>query len=291
MKPLPPSDFRSRRLMLDDDDFAISPGKYEGPIDLVDQSTWNSMVSLPDDVSIRTSDMFGSRMRQVWRLWDMWNRVVGALDDLGDYRASGIAAADASDELQAAAHCALVGYYRVAFSCLRNVLEQITVASQLDMSHGCDSMQDFDAWRVGDERINFGWAADRLPKNPRVAALESNLKAAVNDTLFAQRPKGFARRLFAGLSKYTHGAADFNDWYFRRSNGPVFVPEAFQKWSTIMFKTYLICLHELKLVYPKLHNLPWGPPPMDIGQLRSEVMSCIAPDDCENAFFQALLSF
>jgi len=34
-----------------------------------------------------------------------------------------IAACDAADEFQAATYCVLVGYYRVGFSCLRNVLE------------------------------------------------------------------------------------------------------------------------------------------------------------------------
>jgi hypothetical protein len=65
MKPLPSSDFRARRLMLDDDDFAVTSGKYAGPTNLIAASTWKSMVSLPDDVSIRTSDKYGPHLEQM----------------------------------------------------------------------------------------------------------------------------------------------------------------------------------------------------------------------------------
>lgn len=291
MKHLPLSDFRARRLMLEDDDFAISSGKYKESTNLVDEDTWNSIISLSDDVSIRTSDMFGPQLQKMWRFWDMWNRVAGAVQEFGKEpgeSAIAIAACDASDEFQGAIHCALVGYYRVAFSCLRNVLEQTMIALQLDISR---APGDFDDWLGGEERIKFGWAADMLSKSAQFGGLEEHLKAVVNDTFFGQAPKGFARRLFMELSKYTHGVPEFTDWDLRRSTGPVFVPDGFRKWSAVMFKTYLICLHGLKLVYPELRDLPWGPPPMNVEQLRSEVVSCIAHGDGDKVFFHALPSF
>lgn len=291
MKPLPSNDFRARRLMLTDDDFAFSSGEYLGPTNLIDEATWNSIVSLPDDVSIRTSDRFGPQLRQVWRFWDLWNRVVGAVQSLSNSSAesaTAIAACDASDEFQAGVYCSLVGHYRVAFSCLRNVLEQITIAAQLDIKA---DKRDFHDWRNADERIKFGWAADMLPKNARLESLEEHLRVAVNDTLFDQNPKGFARRLFAELSKYAHGAAEFTDGDLRQSNGPIFVAEAFLGWCAVMFKTYLVCLHELKLAHPTLRDLPWGPPAMNLEQLRAEVTACVASEDQDLAFFQALSTF
>ena len=40
--------------------------------DLVEE-TWNSIVSLPDDVSIRTSDDFGTLLRLLWDFWEDWS--------------------------------------------------------------------------------------------------------------------------------------------------------------------------------------------------------------------------
>jgi hypothetical protein len=103
MKPLPESDFRAKRLMLEDDDFALVSGAYEGPTDLVAESTWRSMVSLPDDVSIRTSDRYGTQLEQMWEYWGIWNRVVLAVQALSKDPSESpmaIASCDAADEFQ-----------------------------------------------------------------------------------------------------------------------------------------------------------------------------------------------
>jgi hypothetical protein len=58
MKFLPENDFRSRRLILEPEDFAIGPDEADGvPPDLIDEPTWRSMISLQDDVSVRTSNL------------------------------------------------------------------------------------------------------------------------------------------------------------------------------------------------------------------------------------------
>jgi hypothetical protein len=57
MKPLDPNDYRAFRLTLEPDDFALGPDQPdEPPSDLIDKATCESMMSLPDDVSIRTSN-------------------------------------------------------------------------------------------------------------------------------------------------------------------------------------------------------------------------------------------
>lgn len=65
MKALPASDFRAKRIMLERKDFAIAPTKYPGPTDLIRKKTWRDIVSLPDDVSIRTSDRYGSLLKEM----------------------------------------------------------------------------------------------------------------------------------------------------------------------------------------------------------------------------------
>ncbi len=290
MKPLDASDFRSKRLMLEDDDFALVEGSYQGVADFIDEDTWKSITALPDDVSIRTTDAYGSHLKQMWEYWDLWNRVTIGIQDLTNEQESptAIAACDAGDEFQAAVYAALVGFYRVAFSCLRNVIEQATIATQLALSK---NRNDFLDWKNGEPKINFGWAADRLSKNPDVTALELQLKATTEDSLFNQSPKGVARRLFAEVSKYTHGASGFTDADFRKSNGPIFVPDAFMSWYAMATKTYALALHELKLVHPILYELPYGPPSITLDDLRQRIVAEISPSDPDYEFFQSLMNF
>jgi hypothetical protein len=277
--------------MLEKGDFALASGDYPGPTNLVGESTWKSIVSLPDDVSIRTSDTYGTQIEQMWDYWSMWNRTVGGVQELVDEPAkspTAIAASDAADEFQAATYAALVGYYRVAFSCLRNILEQMAIGAQLAMSN--DS-KDFADWRNTDERIKFGWAADMLPRHSQVAALERHLQASAKDCLFNRTPKGLARRLFVTFSKYTHGASGFTDADARQSNGPIFLPRIFLQWCVSALKTYTIVLHLLKLAHAKLDVLPWGPPALTINAFRSQILSDIPSTDQNLAFFQSLHSF
>src|SRR5208283_3299862 len=59
-KPLPSSDFRAIRIVLERDDFAYAPGPELPPSDLVDENTWRGITTLPDDVSIRASNHYGT---------------------------------------------------------------------------------------------------------------------------------------------------------------------------------------------------------------------------------------
>jgi hypothetical protein len=277
--------------MLVDDDFGQTPGKYPGPTNLVEEATWKSIVGLPDDARIRTSDAYGSQLQTMWEYWGMWTRVVLGVQELyhdPTKSPTAIAAIDVGDEFQAGTYAALVGYYRVAFSCLRNVLEQITIAAQLAISK---DGQDFTDWRNGEERIRFGWAADMLLRNAGVAASERHLKSVAQDSVFDQSPKGLARRLFAEFSKYTRGVAGFTDADVRQSNGPIFLPRTFLEWCVASLKTYAVALHILKLVQPALDSLPWGPPSVTLDEFRRRVVADIPWSDGENALFQALVDF
>lgn len=289
MKPLDDSDFRARRWTLEKQDFACAPGEYAGPTNLIGKGTWESITCLPDDVSIRTSDQYGSQLETMWDFWRIWTRLVLGVQALSkDPKNSptSIASCDATDEFQAATYVALVGFYRAAFSCLRNVLEQITIASQLQAS---GNAQDFSDWRKGEDRIRFGWAADLLPRDPNVSTLEQRLKSSAEDCLFGQTPKGLARRLFVLLSQYAHGAAGFADGDVRGSNGPIFLDQTFLTWCVAALKTYAIALTELKLVHPGLDELPHGSTRITLDELRRQVVAHIPSDDPERPVFDALV--
>jgi hypothetical protein len=60
-RPLPTSDFRAIRIVLEPDDFALSSGEPDPPpSDLIDENIWHGIMTLPDDVSVRTSNHYGS---------------------------------------------------------------------------------------------------------------------------------------------------------------------------------------------------------------------------------------
>ncbi|MGH7745480.1 MAG: hypothetical protein ACREQ5_11920, partial [Candidatus Dormibacteria bacterium] len=126
---------------------------------------------------------------------------------------------------------------------------------------------------------------------PMVLALEQHLKASTADSLFAQTPKGLARRLFVQFSKYAHGAAGFADADSRESNGPIFVPETFLAWCVAALKAYAIALHELRLAHPQLKDLPYGPPSVTLDEFRRRVIRDIPSGDEDSPFFQSLANF
>jgi hypothetical protein len=263
MKPLDANDFRAFRLVLEPSDFALgSDQPDEPPSDLIDKETWESMMSLPDDVSIRTSNECGKTLKTLWFYWYQWNCLVGALQqEAGPLTQCPIAhvACDASDELQASIFCSVTGYYRVAFSCLRNVIEQMTVALQLELSGGLARFQD---WLDGQEELKLGWAADLLPKNARVSALESHLRITINDDLFGQKDPGklgggLVRRLFGELSAFTHGAPGFTDSDMRESTGPIFVKEVYERWLNKFRQVYAVGVLEAQIAKSKIRSLAY----------------------------------
>lgn len=80
MKSLHANDSRAFRLMLEPDDFALGSDQPDKPpSDLIDKDIWESTKSLPDDVSIRTSNEYGKTLKTLGFYWDQWNCLVGAL--------------------------------------------------------------------------------------------------------------------------------------------------------------------------------------------------------------------
>jgi len=259
------SDFRARRVILEPDDFALGSEEPDPPpSDLIDPSTWRSITSLPDDVSIRTSSHFGSTFERAWWTWDKWNCLVGSLQgQVADPKHSPIAhcACDAADELYASIFNVLVGYYRTAFSCLRNIVEWMTIGLYLEVSNDQAS---FESWLNGKEMLKFGWAADRLISEPSICQLEAHWRAALNDDSFHQKNSksgdagGLARRLFGEASNHAHGRPGFTDADVRKSNGPVFVPERILEWESLFNTAVAFGILQGKLAFPAIKRLSWG---------------------------------
>jgi hypothetical protein len=248
-------DFRFSRVKLKPEEFALSEGREVGPTDLISKKCWSGLTSLPDDVSLRTSDHYGSQLQLLYDLWGEWICVAYALQQTSNDSAIAYTAGDAVDYFQGAIHNALMGYYRLGFTSLRAVVENMTIGMLFHME---TAQSQFNDWLKGEE-FGFGRAADRLLQQPRVHDLEQKLRAAIADDLYRQRTPndagGFARRLFREASKYAHGTPAYNDADMWKSNGPVFAHKAFEKWAESFFAVYCLALLESRLADQKLLKL------------------------------------
>lgn len=217
---------------------------------------------MPDDVSLRTSDHYGTELRSLWDLWTHWNCLVGGLQEAvvaPPDSPMAHTACDAADYFQAAIYNALIGHYRLAYTSLRGVVENTTLGMQFELAG--DKVA-FQSWLAGDE-FNFGWAADHATRNIVVSQLEGSLKAATGDDLYRQRrfpvdDGGLARRLFRQLSKFAHGAPGYNDADIWKSTGPIFVPAALESWMECFLTVYALAVLQSRLAQQRLDKLPWG---------------------------------
>lgn len=255
---LPPEDFRARRTVLTRDDFLIARKPAEPANDLIDKATWDSVVTLPDDVAVRTTNYHGTTVRQLHDLWGAWIECYGENKDC-----LFPVMLDAADDFQAATYAALTGYYRLSISAVRSALELVAIGTWAQV---CGKLQEFEEWRAGKRTVSLGQACDGLIAGART--LESDLLQLVGDSLFAQKsPKGeggFVRRIFDGISNFTHARPGSTDGDMRKSNGPIYVRSAFKHVSWIEFEAFALCYVLVLLARPKL------PTPMPIHALLAD---------------------
>jgi len=250
-KLLPTTDFRARRVVLTRSDFAYAPKPAEPPTDLIDKATWESIVILPDDVAVRTSNYHGTALAQMHDLWGAWIESVGDVQDC-----MFPVMLDAGDDFQAATYNALTGFYRFAASGLRSALELVTIGTWVQV---CGKDQEFRAWREGKGPISFGRACDGLMT--ATDALRQHLRNTVQDSLFDQKSVtqkgvngegGFVRRIYSGVSEFSHSRPGHADADMRESNGPIYVRSAFNHVAWVHFETIGLCFVLVLLARPKM---------------------------------------
>jgi hypothetical protein len=268
-KRLPDSDFRARRIVLARRDFAYAP-KLEPPAsDVISKSTWKSIVTLPDDVAVRTSNHHGSTLRQLDDLWGAW---VESFGDVQDCLFSVML--DAGDDFQSATYAALTGFYRLSITALRSALELTTIGTWAQV---CAKDAEFRAWRSGKITLTFGQACDGLIA--ATSTLREHLRATVNDSLFDQKTStsegGFARRIYDGVSNFSHARPGHSDGNIRVSNGPIYVRSAFNHISWMQFEMIGLCYVLLLLARPHA-TIPQAVVRLfkDVSRVRSRVTRC-----------------
>ncbi|MGP8259034.1 MAG: hypothetical protein ACLQM6_03670 [Acidobacteriaceae bacterium] len=249
---VPLKDFRGRRKVLVRSDFALTPKPPRRPSDRIDQKTWYSLVVLPDDVAIRTSNHHGMTLRQLDELSHAWIASTGMYPNRNFIDPVML---DANDDINAAIFNALVGYYRFSIGGMRNVLELLAIGCWTQV---CGEKQMYEDWRKGKIALSLGQACDGLIGG--ASALQAHLKSVINDSLFDQISStsegGFVRRAFSGISEYSHSRPGHTDGDLWESNGPIYVPAAFNHVSWIHFEIIALSYVLAMLAKPKMRVLP-----------------------------------
>jgi hypothetical protein len=263
VKPLPLRDFRALRHVLEDSDYGLVRRTRRGRSfrDRIDEDTWRGIWTLPDSVAIQTSNIFGTILRDVHSLSEAWSLLFHPLGDVSLPLTE--AALDAGDAFDGAAFCAVVGYYRLAFTSLRAVVENLCIALHAEL-FASSADKKHTQWFTGNKEMKFGDAACLLPDDPGVVRLETTLRRRIGNDLFRQKQRapqrqqaaGHARMLFDSLSKFAHARPDYTDAALRGgSNGPVFESQTFLNWGSAFVGTYALALVLLRLGRPNLDRL------------------------------------
>lgn len=245
-KQLSRSDFRAVRHILEADDFALGGDEPDPPpSDLITKKTWYGIVNLPDDVAIRTSNHNGKVLGEMYWLWGRWIEAVGEIND-----ELFVPMLDACDDLQASFFDSLHGYYRTAFSALRNVIELMTVGT-------CGALtktERYRQWREGSSEFKFGTACDLLANEPALAKFNGSLRNAGHQSLWdakrAELSGGYSRRLYREMCNFAHSRPGFTDGDLRSSNGPIYVHKVFWDWYYAYLRTVSLCSIMLFLARP-----------------------------------------
>lgn len=111
-KQIPLEDFRAIRIVLEEEDYALSSGIPElSPSDLIPEETWRSLTVLPDEAAVRTSNRHGALLDILNQLAGTWPVCVGDSEPLDPV---GLAMIEVINEPDASLYNMLVGFYRQA---------------------------------------------------------------------------------------------------------------------------------------------------------------------------------
>ena len=244
-------DFRTRRYKLPREAFALSDGPDPAPSDLVDAETWRGITNLPDDVSLRTSDHHGEDIRHAYAAWGEWVSLVLSLQYLdGDEPSTDsslvLASFVSTDELQSSLYSALTGFYRASVGDLRLALEGALTGLHFTVHPNPARLK---AWEAGTEQV---WMRDVRP------ALAKSDPCRAFPALMSD--EGWVAESLRELNHFSHGkltTANVELW--QGSNGPIYVPEAFNLWKLAYCDTLLLIVLLTALGEPRLASAFYPP--------------------------------
>jgi hypothetical protein len=244
LKPLQEGDFRIERAYLADEVFLAVPGGGEPPNDPIAEESWASIMRLPTDVLLRTTDYQSSMLEDCHDQWAAWIETAPMEPVQSAFMFE--PALDAADEIHAAPFIAAHGWYRQATAGLRNALEGMTHAAAFavrnDVAHYTD-------WRAGTFEPKLGNSTDLLAANASLANVEQQLGGP---GLFGHNPDGVLRDMYGHLCRYAHSHAGHVNADIWQSNGPVWVARGFTQFWIDFCDTVGLCHLLLKIGYPSV---------------------------------------
>lgn len=263
-------DYRWRRSMLPPEAFVVAPAREPDPTDLIDKRTWTELTSLPDDVSLRTSNHHGSALSNANAFWARWVSLVLDVQSLvPEAREDALSTSCllVSDELQASTYLALTGFYRQAIAVLRFGLEATLAGAYL---RAFPDPVRFQQWADGHDQGRL-WVRDVRRK---LAAVDP-YASFENDPFPLLSDGGIVAFLYERLSAFSHGRPNLIDDDGRQiptsnvglwggSNGPVYEFDSFRIWSVYYFEVAFVCLLLVGLAEPGLRSHP-NPTDMSFG--------------------------
>lgn len=220
LKPLPEGDFRIERAYLADDVFLGVPGGGQAPTDPIGEEEWASIMRLPTDVLLRTTDYQSSLLEDCHRQWAAWIRATPYEPAQSAYMFD--PALDAADEFHATPFIGAHGWYRQATAGLRNALEAMAHAAAFAVRN---DVQRYTDWRAGTFEPKYGNSVDLLGADASLAGIEQQLGGA---GLFGHNPDGVMREVYTRLCRYAHSDAGHTNTDIWQSNGPVWVWRGFR---------------------------------------------------------------
>lgn len=242
--PLPESDFRRGRALLAPGAFAV-PGGPDPPVDnLVSQPVWDHLIHLSDDVALRTTNWQGSTTDAIHRVSMQWLWATPIYPTGMPFAPD--PAILAAEEFEALEFIALHGYYRQALGCLRNALETMTHAARYA---ACDRVEEFAQWRKGDAEPKFSASRATLLSSQAGSGIE--LAVAPGSIFGTLQSDGWLAGLYRRLCAYAHSQAGYNNADFWESNGPVYVPRAYELVLDELRQTVAACYVLLKVCWPE----------------------------------------
>lgn len=236
------SDFRAHRRVLDPSDFALGSDEPDSPpTDLISEESWHGIMTLPDDVAIRTTSYQGSRIEVLHELWSGW---ISAFPEQGIISSAML---DSTDDFNAAIFNLIHGYYRQSLMSLRAALETMVFACECKAT---GNLAKWNGWLVGNEEVRFSSTCKKLRNLSNYIVLEEKSLQLFGACIFPtdnKSQRSWAVNLYKRLSEFSHARGNSTNSALWQSNGPVYSADGMKVAYQTHVETYALLTLLIKL--------------------------------------------
>ncbi|MBI2252097.1 MAG: hypothetical protein HYU63_05065 [Armatimonadetes bacterium] len=233
-----------------------------------EEEVLKDIIILPYNISLETFKKYPNEVTYAWHLWNIWVYITVTLQHINTEGNSPTTylSTIVIDEFQASVFNSITGFYRVAFSALRNILEQMVVAVYYEPCLRVDKFvpNNYKEWLKGKEKIFFNEMLKKISDYEEVKKIEADLLRKCDDKIFKaqkdSKPCVYLQRLYSTLCKYTHGRPNYtNNDLCSNNSGPWFNNSSFKTWYEIFLKIYLLFILVIKITKQNIDQIDFLP--------------------------------